>query len=59
MGKHILPVYKPSELSFQKGDGCYLLDRNGKKFLDFSSGIAVNILGYNHCLLYTSDAADE
>ena len=61
MGKHILPVYKPSELSFQKGDGCYLLDRNCKKFLDFSSGIAVNILGYNHPHLTTAlkESADK
>ncbi|MBI9106114.1 MAG: acetylornithine/succinylornithine family transaminase [Spirochaetales bacterium] len=31
---------------FERGEGCYLFDKNDKKFLDFGSGIAVNALGY-------------
>ncbi len=31
---------------WEKGEGCYLEDVDGKKFLDFGSGIAVNSLGY-------------
>ena len=59
--KQVETVYKPSELSFQKGNGCYLLDQNGKKFLDFSSGIGVYILGYNHHHLTTAfkESADN
>jgi len=37
---HRLPV------TFVKGDGVWLTDTNGKKYLDFSSGIAVNCLGH-------------
>lgn len=31
---------------FERGEGCYLFDKNDKKYLDFGSGIAVNALGY-------------
>ena len=39
---HRLPV------TFARGEGCWLFDINGKKYLDFGSGIAVNILGHNY-----------
>ncbi|MDR2842208.1 MAG: aspartate aminotransferase family protein [Spirochaetaceae bacterium] len=39
---HRLPV------SFTKGEGVYLFDEQGKKYLDFSAGIAVNCLGHRH-----------
>ena len=47
MQSSILATYKRSRLSFNKGKGSYLITRNGKKYLDFASGIAVNSLG--HC----------
>ena len=47
MQSSILPTYKRSNLSFVKGKGSYLITKNGKKYLDFVSGIAVNSLG--HC----------
>ena len=47
MQSSILPTYKRSNLSFVKGKGSYLITKNGKKYLDFASGIAVNSLG--HC----------
>ena len=31
---------------FERGDGCYIVDKAGDRFLDFGSGIAVNALGY-------------
>ncbi|MGH2567105.1 MAG: aspartate aminotransferase family protein, partial [Bacteroidota bacterium] len=31
-----------------RGEGCYLYDREGKSYLDFFGGLAVNALGYNH-----------
>ena len=47
MQSSILSTYKRSNLSFVKGKGSYLITKNGKKYLDFVSGIAVNSLG--HC----------
>ncbi|MGD9486865.1 MAG: aspartate aminotransferase family protein [Calditrichaceae bacterium] len=46
--KYFLNVYKRFPLDIDKGDGVYLYDKSGKKYLDFLSGIAVNALGYNH-----------
>ena len=34
--------------SFVKGEGCYLYDTTGKRYLDWLAGIAVNTLGYAH-----------
>ena len=47
MQSSILSTYNRSKLSFVKGRGSYLITKNGKKYLDFASGIAVNSLG--HC----------
>ena len=33
---------------FDHGEGCYLYDTEGKKYLDFAAGIAVNSLGYHY-----------
>lgn len=44
----VLPLYKRMPLEIEKGEGNYLIDVNGKKYLDFASGIAVNALGYQH-----------
>jgi predicted acetylornithine/succinylornithine family transaminase len=41
------PNYAPEQL-FVKGEGCYLWDDTGKKYLDFVSGIAVAVLGHCH-----------
>ena len=38
--------YNRKKISFKKGVGSYLVDSNGKKYLDFCSGIAVNSLGH-------------
>ena len=38
--------YNRKKISFKKGIGSYLVARNGKKYLDFCSGIAVNSLGH-------------
>src|SRR6202011_4157556 len=37
-----------SDMIFTHGRGCYVFDQNGKKYLDFLGGIAVNALGYSH-----------
>ena len=44
----ILGTYARKKISFSRGKGCYLYDLNGKKYLDFVSGIAVNSLGHCH-----------
>ena len=38
--------YNRKKISFKKGIGSYLVSANGKKYLDFCSGIAVNSLGH-------------
>ena len=42
----LLGNYKRAPGEFVSGDGVYLIDANGKRYLDFVSGIAVNALGY-------------
>ncbi len=41
-------TYNRKDISFIKGEGCYLFDEKGEKFLDFTSGIAVCVLGHSH-----------
>ena len=43
---HILPVYAPPEQSFVRGEGCWIWDDKGDKYLDCIAGIAVNALGH-------------
>ncbi|MDN2790304.1 aspartate aminotransferase family protein [Campylobacter coli] len=45
---HIILTYKRFDIVLESGEGVYLLDDKGKKYLDFSSGIGVCALGYNH-----------
>ena len=42
----VLPTYKRAPDESVRGDGFYLVDAEGKRYLDFVSGIAVNALGY-------------
>ena len=42
----VLPTYKRS-IEMARGEGVYLIDTDGKRYLDFVSGIAVNALGYS------------
>lgn len=43
----ILGTYKPAPMELVRGEGVYLFDSNGTRYLDFVSGIAVNALGYS------------
>ncbi len=45
---NLLKTYKFSSFKVIKGRGCYLHTSDNKKLLDFSAGVAVNSLGYNH-----------
>ena len=46
--KYVMKTYNRFPLAFEKGNGMYVYDENGKEYLDFVSGIAVNSLGHNH-----------
>jgi acetylornithine/N-succinyldiaminopimelate aminotransferase len=44
----LLPTYKRAPFMLTHGRGCYVFDADGKKYLDFLGGIAVNALGHAH-----------
>ena len=46
--KSILHTYNRFPVMFDHGEGCCLYDTEGKKYLDFAAGIAVNALGYHY-----------
>jgi len=48
VSRHLMNTYKRSDMVFTHGRGCYVFDQNGKKYLDFLGGIAVNALGYSY-----------
>jgi predicted acetylornithine/succinylornithine family transaminase len=43
-----LPVYRRAQTVMARGEGMYLFDDAGKRYLDCSAGIAVNALGHSH-----------
>jgi len=45
---HLMNTYKRPPMVFTHGRGCRLYDSQGKEYLDFLGGIAVNALGYSH-----------
>jgi acetylornithine/N-succinyldiaminopimelate aminotransferase len=47
----LMPVYPRSPVRPVRGEGVYLYGENGEKWLDFASGIAVNLLGHGHPVL--------
>jgi len=44
----VLPTYSRAPLSFVKGSGAWLVEADGRRFLDLGAGIAVNALGHAH-----------
>ncbi|MBT8426353.1 MAG: aspartate aminotransferase family protein, partial [Silicimonas sp.] len=44
----ILPTYNRAPLSFVRGEGAWLIEEDGRRFLDLGAGIAVNSLGHAH-----------
>lgn len=46
-----LPVFKRYPIVLDHGEGAYVFDTEGKKYLDFLGGIAVNVLGHNYAPL--------
>ncbi|MEZ0467304.1 aspartate aminotransferase family protein [Phaeobacter sp. SYSU ZJ3003] len=44
----VLPTYNRAPLQFVKGEGAWLIEADGRRFLDLGAGIAVNALGHAH-----------
>jgi acetylornithine/N-succinyldiaminopimelate aminotransferase len=44
----VLPTYARADVSFERGEGVWLTATDGKRYLDFGSGVAVNALGHAH-----------
>ncbi len=44
----LLPVFNRAPVTFERGEGAYLYDANGRRYLDFGSGVAVTLLGHAH-----------
>ena len=44
----VMPTYAKIDVAFERGEGAYLFDGDGRRYLDFASGIAVNALGHCH-----------
>jgi len=44
----LLSTYERNPLLFERGEGVYLIDEKGERYLDLLSGIGVNALGYGH-----------
>ncbi|OWZ25119.1 aminotransferase class-III family protein [Wolbachia endosymbiont of Wuchereria bancrofti] len=54
---HIINAYSRLETPIVRGEGVYLFDRDGKKYLDFAAGISTTSLG--HCHPYIADKLKE
>ena len=46
--RYVMNTYSPSDLIFERGQGSWLFEKNGDRYLDFASGIAVNSVGHCH-----------
>jgi len=44
----VMPTYARADLAFERGEGPYLYSTDGRRFLDFCGGIAVDVLGHAH-----------
>ena len=53
----VMPTYGRWDVGAERGEGCYLWSTDGRKFLDFTSGIAVTSLG--HCHPHLIEAVSE
>ncbi|HEY1722175.1 MAG TPA: aspartate aminotransferase family protein [Magnetospirillaceae bacterium] len=48
MTSAVMPVYSRTDLAFERGEGVYLFDTAGRRYLDYASGVAVTALGHGH-----------
>jgi len=54
-----LPNYKPAPVVFDRGEGAWVFDKDGNKYLDLVSGIAVSLLGHGNARLADVIAAQS
>ncbi len=47
----VLPTYSRAPMQFTKGEGAWLIEADGRRFLDMGAGIAVNVLGHANPVL--------
>ncbi|MBS3648559.1 aspartate aminotransferase family protein [Pseudaminobacter sp. 19-2017] len=47
-GSALFETFARAPLSFERGEGCWLIDEKGERYLDFAGGIAVNSLGHSN-----------
>jgi acetylornithine/N-succinyldiaminopimelate aminotransferase len=45
---HLLPTYARVDLAFERGEGAWITSTSGERYLDFTGGVAVNVLGHAH-----------
>ena len=45
---HMMQTYHPLPVIFERGEGAYLFDAGGRRYLDFAAGIATSALGHGH-----------
>jgi len=45
---HLLPVFARADVAFERGEGVWLIGTDQERYLDFTSGVAVNALGHCH-----------
>ncbi|MDI3298691.1 MAG: acetylornithine transaminase [Bacillota bacterium] len=57
-GDHLLPVYNRAPVALVRGEGAYVWDDEGRRYLDFAGGIAASVLGHAHPAL-VSAVADQ
>jgi acetylornithine/N-succinyldiaminopimelate aminotransferase len=48
LSPHVMPTYARIDLAFERGEGAWLYTASGERYLDFTSGVAVNALGHAH-----------
>jgi acetylornithine/N-succinyldiaminopimelate aminotransferase len=53
-GSALFDTFARAPLSFERGEGSWLVGNDGQRYLDFGAGIAVNSLGYSHPHLVTA-----
>jgi len=44
----LYPTYARADLAFESGEGAWLVANDGRRYLDFAAGVAVNSLGHGH-----------
>jgi acetylornithine/N-succinyldiaminopimelate aminotransferase len=54
MTSHLMATFARVDLAFERGEGVWLMTKDGERYLDFTSGVAVNALGHAHPHLVAS-----